>query len=108
MLEDEGLAVQGCANADEGRAALGQGRFDLLLTDIVLPGDSGLVFAEEACVRDPEMAVIVMSGYVPEGEAIRPSWLFLRKPINSGVLKDLIQAALASRSRASPRDIAGT
>lgn len=108
MLEDEGLAVQGCANADEGRAALGEGRFDLLLTDIVLPGDSGLVFAEEACVRDPEMAVIVMSGYVPEGEAIRPSWLFLRKPINSGVLKDLIQAALASRPRASPRDIAGT
>jgi DNA-binding NtrC family response regulator len=98
MLEDQGLHVKGCSNASEGRAALAEGAFDLLLTDIVLPGDSGLLLAAEACDHDPNLTVIVMSGYVPKNESMRPEWLFLRKPINSALLKDLIQAALQVRA----------
>lgn len=41
ILEGAGFEVETAADADEGYTRLVQGRFDLVLSDLLLPGDSG-------------------------------------------------------------------
>lgn len=54
---------------DDGLAALdvlGVGEFDLLLTDIVMPGMDGIALALKASRIRPEMKILLMSGYAAE------------------------------------------
>jgi two-component system, cell cycle response regulator CpdR len=46
--------------------ALNSGAFDLLLTDIVMPGMDGIALALKATRDRPEMKVLMMSGYAHE------------------------------------------
>lgn len=62
-LEDEGYEV---VTAGNGRAALeriAEQRFDLLITDIRMPGMSGIELVEQADKLDPEMGIVYMTGY---------------------------------------------
>lgn len=81
-LEDLGAQVTAVATADEGLAALDQGQWSLLLTDVQTPGDlDGLQLAWCAAQRAPNTAVIVMSGYHDRINAPMPAdALFLAKP----------------------------
>ncbi|ATB40228.1 histidine kinase [Cystobacter fuscus] len=60
ILGHDVLAV---SSAEEARAALSTSRFDVLFTDVSLPGMSGLELAREAVRRVPGLRVIVASGY---------------------------------------------
>lgn len=96
MLEAWGLSVRPCAGVTEARAALcGNGGvdFDLLLSDIVMADGSGIDFAEEACEIHPRIQVILMSGFVPPSEKMRPTWQYIRKPMASAVLREKMLAA---------------
>src|SRR5689334_3863815 len=46
--------------------ALNSGRFDLLLTDIVMPGMDGIALALKAARDQPRMKILMMSGYAHE------------------------------------------
>src|SRR5438876_3759193 len=41
ILEEAGFAVEVAPDADRGFARLAEGKFDLVLSDLLLPGDSG-------------------------------------------------------------------
>jgi DNA-binding response OmpR family regulator len=65
------LTVQGhevTAVDDGGQAleALGVQPFDLLLTDIVMPGVDGIALALKAAKAYPDMPVLLMTGYAAE------------------------------------------
>lgn len=65
------LTVQGhevTAVDDGGRAleALDARPYDLLLTDIVMPGIDGIALALKAAKAYPEMPVLLMTGYAAE------------------------------------------
>ncbi len=65
------LAMDGHAvtTTEDGLMALdqlGQGRFDLLLTDIVMPGLDGIALALKASSEWPDMRILLMSGYAAE------------------------------------------
>ncbi|MEH2472745.1 CheY-like chemotaxis protein [Nitrobacteraceae bacterium AZCC 2299] len=69
--------------------------FDLLLTDIVMPGMNGRQFADEMLKRQPTLKVLFMTGYsrnaiVHQGR-LDAGVSLLQKPI--------AQAALASKIR---------
>jgi len=60
------------------------GNFDLLVTDAVMPGMSGIVLARRLTARRPGLAVLVVSGFIPQNEpALDPSWGRLEKPFSS-------------------------
>jgi len=72
--------------------------FDVLLTDLVLPGIHGNELAERMRARWPHLKVIVMSGYAPD-VAVRQGVLmgtvrFLEKPFDMGALAREVRAAL--------------
>jgi signal transduction histidine kinase len=90
MLEAEGYAVTACASGEEALIALGQHAYDVLLTDVLMPGQNGTEVARDACIVQPSIKVILMSGYVPDSAALQPGWLFLQKPMESAKLLQLI------------------
>lgn len=46
--------------------ALRDDRYDLLITDIVMPGLDGIALALKATKEHPEMAILLMTGYAAE------------------------------------------
>ncbi|HEX8539158.1 MAG TPA: response regulator, partial [Cystobacter sp.] len=60
ILGHDVLAV---SSAEEARAALSTSGFDVLFTDVSLPGMSGVELAREAVRRMPGLRIIVASGY---------------------------------------------
>jgi FixJ family two-component response regulator len=57
-----------------------------------MPGQNGTEVARDACIAQPSIKVILMSGYVPDSAAFQPGWLFLHKPMESAKLLKLISA----------------
>jgi signal transduction histidine kinase/CheY-like chemotaxis protein len=92
MLEAEGYTVTPCASGEAALMALEQDAYDVLLTDIVMPGQNGTEVARHACIAQPSIRIILMSGYVPDSASFQPGWRFLHKPMESAHLLQLISA----------------
>jgi two-component system cell cycle sensor histidine kinase/response regulator CckA len=86
MLKRMGYSVIEAANGEEGVRMLGQDpqRFDLLITDVVMPGMNGRELAEYCARLSPGLRVLYMSGYadhaVIEHGMIEPDTVFIQKP----------------------------
>jgi YesN/AraC family two-component response regulator len=63
LLSLLGHTVTGAANAAVALDLLSSRKFDVLLTDINLPGQSGIHLAREAKAAAPEIAIIFASGH---------------------------------------------
>jgi signal transduction histidine kinase len=62
-LEDEGYSVAGFTGTGAALAALRAGSFDIVLTDLTMPGMDGIAFLSAAREIDPGLAGIVMTGH---------------------------------------------
>ncbi|HAK63752.1 MAG: response regulator [Pseudomonadota bacterium] len=65
-LRRKGHDVQTVADGSEALMALSQERFDLLLTDIVMPVVDGIALSLKAARDDPDMRILMMTGYAAE------------------------------------------
>lgn len=63
VLRRSGHEVVAIATADEALAALEAGRFDLVLTDVVMPGMDGFDLLRRVKNSHPNIKVIVLTGY---------------------------------------------
>jgi signal transduction histidine kinase len=63
VLGDEPYELAFAASGEEALERIAEGCPDLILTDISLPGRSGLDVMREARVADPEVAVVLMTGH---------------------------------------------
>ena len=63
MLKVLGHTVSGAGHAEAALAELAQARFDVLFSDVSLPGMSGIALARLARQRQPGLQVIFASGY---------------------------------------------
>ncbi|MDE2052116.1 MAG: response regulator [Gammaproteobacteria bacterium] len=62
-LEDEGYSVDGFTGTAAALAALRAGSFDIVLTDLTMPGMDGIAFLNAARKIDAGLAGIVMTGH---------------------------------------------
>lgn len=99
MLEDDGHIVTAAPSAVMAMELLAQDQPDIILSDVVMPDVSGLELAQWASRHCPQSPIILMSGYVPNKNEMQPDWLFIRKPIETDLLRELVREALARRSR---------
>ncbi|MDR3413190.1 MAG: response regulator [Formivibrio sp.] len=81
-IEDEGHTVTPAANGHIALEALQQTTFDVLLSDVAMPGINGIELAHRARQHDAGLPVILMSGYVPNSDNWHPEWHFIRKPFD--------------------------
>jgi len=101
LLEHSRHHVTSCANAMRAREAVRNGKFDIVLLDIRLPDGDGLDLLREFRNTDPDMGVIMMTGYAEVDTAVDAIRLgaddFLKKPFDLDELLVRIDELLKKR-----------
>jgi two-component system, cell cycle sensor histidine kinase and response regulator CckA len=100
ILEGAGYAVLDADGPDAAATTwrASRDRIDLLLTDVVMPGRSGVHLWQELAVERPDLKVVYMSGYADdvlsdqEGDGI--TGRLLEKPFSSADLLRAVRSAL--------------
>jgi DNA-binding NtrC family response regulator len=101
-LQRQGHSVLLAASADEAIriSTSPETSIDVLLTDLSMPGGSGISLATEIRAQRPDIAVVLMSGWqveepvagIPGGEVE-----VLQKPFELSVLAAAVERAVARR-----------
>ena len=103
FLEGSGFRVLSAANGEEALEVANRfaGIFDLLLTDVVMPGMNGRMLAEQLMPRRPGMKVLYMSGYsdsfIAGHGVLDPRLHLLHKPFTEEVLIRSVREVLDDR-----------
>src|SRR5262249_30978397 len=63
FLQQVGHRAVAVSDAEKAMAALESRPFDVLLTDVRLPGKSGIALAEDVVKRWPQLGIVISSGY---------------------------------------------
>jgi two-component system, NtrC family, response regulator AtoC len=108
-LQSEGHEVETAASGVEASDRLGRARFDLLITDLKMPGMGGMDLLERARTAQPDMEVIVLTAYGSVTSAVeamrRGAFDFVEKPLpNPAALRLLVARALERRALAVRRN----
>jgi signal transduction histidine kinase len=104
-LADRGYLATGVGSAREALDALGTGAYDLLLTDLRMPGMDGVELLRAAAKIDPDLVAVVMTGHgsiATAVDAMKAGALdYILKPFSlAAVLPVLARAAMVRRLRA--------
>ena len=101
QLTDHGYQV---AQAESGEAALSRladFAFDIIITDLRLPGINGSEVLESAVARYPDIVAIVVTGFGTVKDAVeaikRGAWDFVSKPFQIDELLHALDSALEQR-----------
>ncbi len=101
-LAQAGYAVTVAAEGDQGLELAGTGRFALVLTDLRLPGASGLEILGASRAVRPEVPVIVLTAHGTVQVAVDAMKAgaadFLEKPIDVDDLLRLVESHLSRRT----------
>jgi DNA-binding NtrC family response regulator len=103
ILEHAGFEVLPAIDAESARGIYEQRPhgIDLLMTDMILPGQTGEQLGRELREHSPEIAVLITSGYAnaeSEIEGCEARTYFLAKPYSRRALLEKIDKILASSS----------
>ena len=97
-LESAGHSVEAYGNPSDAIRRLESARFRLVLTDLRMPGASGLDVLRAARAADGLLPVVVMTAYGSIDEAVQAmkdgAYDFLQKPVDSRHLLLIVERAL--------------
>jgi nitrogen regulation protein NR(I) len=100
VLSDEGHTVQVEKRGDSGIAAAQGDSFDVVITDMKLPGLNGLEIVRQLHVAKPRMPIILMTAHGTTETAIQATksgaYDYLLKPFEIPEFIELVQKALKS------------
>ena len=108
ILKTQGYTVVTAANPDEAIAVAREfkGTIQVMVTDVVMPGMSGLQLAERLMPTRPNMRVLFVSGYthdtIGHQGVLDPGTAFLQKPFTPNALARKVREVLEG---APPRDL---
>jgi CheY-like chemotaxis protein len=98
-LQGRGHQVTSAEDGLQALSELAAGEFDLLLSDIVMPGMDGVALAKKACRDNPAMPILLMTGYSAERERAHDieflSHEVILKPFTLRNLIDTVDRALS-------------
>lgn len=98
MALEDSYALTACATGEQALELLEQdGGWDVLVTDVSLPGLSGLELARRATARRSGQWVVLCSGYdlAADLAALGPNARALVKPFTLDALEDLLRSIAA-------------
>jgi DNA-binding NtrC family response regulator len=101
QLSDRGYKVVQAESGEIAVAKLTDFAFDIIITDLRLPGIDGSAVVETAVARYPEIIAIVVTGFGTVKDAVeaikRGAWDFVSKPFQIDELLLVLDAALEQR-----------
>src|SRR6185312_6976055 len=105
VLQDEGYAVTVAGRGDQGLNQARERQCDLVITDLRLPGLSGMELIAQLHSAKPKLPIIMMTAHGTTETAIEAMKLgacdYLVKPFEADELLDLAASAVASSRRMS-------
>jgi len=101
QLMDRGYHVEQAASGEQAITRLADFAFDIIVTDLRLPGVGGTVVLETAVERYPDIVAIVVTGFGTVKDAVeaikRGAWDFVSKPFQIDELLHVLDSALEQR-----------
>ncbi|GAB7026538.1 sigma-54-dependent transcriptional regulator [Geotalea toluenoxydans] len=98
LLEREGYAVQQSENATSALTVLQACPFDLVISDVNMPGLNGMQLLEEIKKKSPETAVLMITAFTTAEQAVeamkRGAYDYIAKPFKVEEVKVLVKNAL--------------
>jgi len=102
QLGDRGYRVQQAESGEVALTKLADFAFDIIITDLRLPGVDGSAVVEAAVARYPHIIAIVVTGYGTVKDAVeaikRGAWDFVSKPFQLDELLHVLDSAIEQRS----------
>ena len=104
VLTDEGYETDIAENGEQGIEKIKQGNFHLVITDVKMPGISGIDVLKAAKDYNKNIDVIIMTGYASVNTAVESMKLgavdYITKPFNIDQIKMIIERTLEKRQMA--------
>ena len=101
ILRSKGWDVTEARSGTDGIDQLDRGRFDVILTDLVMPGDTGIDLLRASKEIHPDVEVILMSGYATADTAIEAmrngAFHYIMKPLKPEEVVNLVEKAYSQR-----------
>jgi len=101
QLTDRGYHVEQAESGEAALKRLSDFAFDIIITDLRLPGMDGSALVDAAVERYPDIIAIVVTGYGTVKDAVgaikRGAWDFVNKPFQIDELLHVLDAALEQR-----------
>ncbi len=101
QLRDRGYQVQQAESGEAALAHLADFAFDIIVTDLRLPGIDGSAVIEAAVARYPHIIAIVVTGFGTVKDAVeaikRGAWDFVSKPFQIDELLHVLDSAIEQR-----------
>ncbi len=98
VLTSKGYAVITAENGEEALRKLNEEKYDLVYTDIRMPGMSGLEVAEQVKARKPWTPVVIITGYGTDAAETRAKAAgitsFLHKPLSPKMIEESARDAI--------------
>ena len=101
QLADRGYQVEQAESGEAALAHLADFAFDIIVTDLRLPGIDGSAVIEAAVARYPHIIAIVVTGFGTVKDAVeaikRGAWDFVSKPFQIDELLHVLDSAMEQR-----------
>ncbi len=98
LVRQDGFKVHEARNGVQAAALLEQHQFDLVITDLVMPGLSGFEIIRLARARNPEVICIAMTGFGSLESAVDAlgfgAYNYLLKPCDPGTFRNSLRRGL--------------
>jgi CheY-like chemotaxis protein len=105
VLSGKGYVVVTAENGQEALNRLGKEEYDLVFTDIRMPGMNGLEVAEQVKARRPWVPVVIVTGYGSDAHEARAEAAgvagFLNKPLSPEMIEYSARRALTRNDAAA-------
>jgi len=99
VLSDKGYEVSTASSGEEAMDTIGETEFDVVFTDIKMPGMDGLEVTERIKARCPWTPVVVITGYGTDENEAKASVLgasgFVRKPLTPEIIEIVTLKAMS-------------
>lgn len=97
-LEKSGCRISCAQDAVEAYALMEQETCDVIVTDVMMPGEDGIKFLARVHERWPDVPVIIMTGYAQLQMAVNAikngAFDFVHKPFDFGYLRKIVERAI--------------
>ena len=98
VLSDKGYEVSTALSGEQAMETLENNNFDVVFTDIKMPGMDGLEVTERIKAKCPWTPVVVITGYGTQANEVRASVLgasgFVRKPLTPEMIESITLKAV--------------
>ncbi len=102
VLEAESFIVETCSSGFHAIEIMQQREFELIITDLKMPGMSGIEVLKSVRILQPDIPVILITGYASVDTAVdamkNGASDYISKPFAPALLLEKVQNALSQRS----------